>query len=94
MRTSWTPESWKGYAASQQPEYDDPAELQEVLAVLRRLPPLVSSWEIDRLRADMTSAQAGQAWVLQGGDCAESFDDCQAESIASKIKSYCRCRWC
>ncbi len=86
MRTSWTPESWKSCTASQQPEYDDLAELQEVLAVLRRLPPLVSSWEIDRLRADMTAAQAGEAWVLQGGDCAESFDDCQAESIASKIK--------
>lgn len=86
MRTSWTPESWKAYTASQQPEYDSPEELLEVLAVLRRFPPLVSSWEIDRLRTHMASAQAGEAWVLQGGDCAESFDDCQAEPIASKLK--------
>lgn len=86
MRTSWTPESWKAYTANQQPEYDSPEELLEVLAVLRRFPPLVSSWEIDRLRTHIASAQAGEAWVLQGGDCAESFDDCQAEPIASKLK--------
>jgi len=86
MRTSWTPESWKSLPATQQPEYDDPAELHEVLAVLKRLPPLVSSWEIDRLRDQMAEAQAGKAWILQGGDCAESFDDCQSESIASKLK--------
>ena len=86
MRTSWTPESWKAFPAVQQPEYDSPQELLEVLAVLRRFPPLVSSWEIDRLRTHIASAQAGQAWVLQGGDCAESFDDCQAEPIASKLK--------
>lgn len=86
MRTSWTPESWKAYTADQQPTYDSPEELLEVLAVLRRFPPLVSSWEIDRLRTHMASAQAGEAWVLQGGDCAESFDDCQAEPIASKLK--------
>ena len=57
-----------------------------MLAVLKRLPPLVSSWEIDRLSEDMAEAQAGKAWMLQGGDCAESFDDCQSESIASKLK--------
>jgi 3-deoxy-7-phosphoheptulonate synthase len=86
MRNPWTPESWKSYVAAQQPEYDDVGELQEVLAVLRRLPPLVTSWEVDRLREQIASAQAAQAWVLQGGDCAESFDDCQSESIASKLK--------
>lgn len=86
MRTSWTPESWKAFTAIQQPEYESPGELQTVLAALRRFPPLVSSWEVDRLRTHMASAQAGDAWVLQGGDCAESFDDCQAEPIASKLK--------
>ncbi len=86
MRTPWAPDSWKNYTASQQPEYVDEEELHEVLAVLRRLPPLVTSWEVDRLRAQIGSAQVGEAWVLQGGDCAESFDDCQSESIASKLK--------
>ena len=86
MRNPWTPESWKSYTANQQPEYENPQELTEVLAILRRLPPLVTSWEIDRLREQITSAQAGESWVLQGGDCAESFDDCQSEAIASKLK--------
>ncbi len=86
MRTPWTPESWQEYTASQQPEYEDVPELYEVLAVLRRLPPLVTSWEIDRLKEQVTEAQAGNAFVLQGGDCAESFEDCQPESIASKLK--------
>ncbi len=70
----------------QQPVYADPRELTETLAVLRRLPPLVTSWEIDRLRGQIASAQRREAWVLQGGDCAESFADCNADSIASKIK--------
>ncbi len=86
MRNPWTPDSWQSFPASQQPEYDDAQELKEVLAILRRLPPLVTSWEVDRLKEQIVAAQAGEAWVLQGGDCAESFDDCQAESIASKLK--------
>ena len=86
MRNLWSPESWKSYTAAQQPEYDNPAELHEVLAVLRRLPPLVTSWEVDRLRQQIADAQAERAWVLQGGDCAESFDECHSESIASKLK--------
>ncbi len=86
MRTPWTPDSWKNYTAAQQPQYDDATELSEVLALLKRLPPLVTSWEVDRLRQQMVEAQAGTAWVLQGGDCAESFDECQSEAIASKLK--------
>ncbi len=86
MRNTWTVDSWKTYTASQQPEYEDPQGLLEVLAALRRLPPLVTSWEVDRLRDQLAAAQAGEAWLLQGGDCAESFEDCLADSIASKLK--------
>ncbi|MEZ6137913.1 MAG: 3-deoxy-7-phosphoheptulonate synthase class II [Pirellulaceae bacterium] len=86
MPKTWTPESWRALPANQQPQYEDPAELNEVLAVLRRLPPLVTSWEVDKLRTQIAAAQAGDAWLLQGGDCAESFDDCQSETIASKLK--------
>ncbi|GIW98005.1 MAG: phospho-2-dehydro-3-deoxyheptonate aldolase [Pirellulaceae bacterium] len=86
MLSNWTPDSWKKCPAAQQPAYADVGELNEVLAVLRRLPPLVTSWEIDRLREQMAEAQRREAWVLQGGDCAESFLDCTAETIASKIK--------
>lgn len=83
---NWTPDSWRSKPASQQPKYEDPAELDHVLAHLSRLPPLVTSWEVVKLRERLATAQAGQAWVLQGGDCAESFSDCEAEAIASKLK--------
>ncbi len=86
MTEAWTADSWRSKPAKQQPSYEDSAALNEVLATLRRLPPLVTSWEVDRLRANLATAQMGDAWVLQGGDCAESFDDCDSESIASKLK--------
>lgn len=86
MSKDWSIESWKTLTANQQPVYDDSQELQEVLAALRIMPPLVTSWEVDKLKKQIARAQSGQAWVLQGGDCAESFDDCDAESIASKLK--------
>ncbi len=47
---------------------------------------MVTSWEVDHLLHEVSEAQAGRAWILQGGDCAETFDDCQAEPIASKLK--------
>jgi 3-deoxy-7-phosphoheptulonate synthase len=87
MSTSiWSPDSWKAKPARQQPLYEDLAELDRVLSQLSRLPPLVTSWEIVKLSQQIERAQTGQAWILQGGDCAESFADCEAESIASKLK--------
>src|SRR5262249_20279640 len=50
------------------------------------LPPLVTSWEIESLKAKLAEAAAGRQFLLQGGDCAESFDDCEAGVIANKIK--------
>ncbi len=50
------------------------------------MPPLVTSWEIDHLHTGIAEAQRGEAWLLQGGDCAETFDQCQTEPIASKLK--------
>ncbi len=86
MSKPWTIESWKAFPANQQPQYADINELQLVLEALRKLPPLVTSWEVDNLREQLAEVEQGHAWLLQGGDCAESFDDCQAESIASKLK--------
>lgn len=83
---NWSVDSWNTKRAKQQPVYEDPKELQEVLSQLASLPPLVTSWEVDRLKQQLARAQDGQAWLLQGGDCAESFGDCHAESIASKLK--------
>ncbi len=86
MRNPWSPESWKNRQADQQPVYENQEELVAVLAALKRLPPLVTSWEVDRLQSQLMSVHSGHGWILQGGDCAESFDDCQSESIASKLK--------
>ena len=83
---NWSPTSWLTKPALQQPGYDDPAKLARVVEEMGQLPPLVTSWEVENLREDLASAAAGGAFVLQGGDCAESFDDCRSESIAAKLK--------
>ena len=62
------------------------AALARVLAEMGRLPPLVTSWEVENLRGELARAARGEAFVLQGGDCAESFDDCRSEPIAAKLK--------
>lgn len=82
----WTPESWRAYPALQQPVYPDPAALEQVLAELRQLPPLVTSWEVVSLREKLAAAARGEAFVLQAGDCAERFADCTPRRIANKLK--------
>ena len=86
MTQSWSPTSWKSHHAAQQPTYPDSNELAQVLNQISVMPPLVTSWEIDHLHAGIAEAQRGEAWLLQGGDCAETFDHCQTEPIASKLK--------
>jgi len=82
----WTPDSWRGFAAVQQPSYPDADALEAALEELRRLPPLVTSWEVNALKAQLAEAQAGRRFVLQGGDCAESFADCESGLIANRLK--------
>jgi 3-deoxy-7-phosphoheptulonate synthase len=53
---------------------------------MSRLPPIVVSWEVEALRKHLASAQRGERFLLQGGDCAESFDDCESDTIAQKLK--------
>lgn len=83
---SWNPTSWQTRPAQQQPTYRDPAALAEAVARLSRLPPIVVSWEVERLREELASAQRGERFLLQGGDCAESFDDCESDKIAKRLK--------
>jgi 3-deoxy-7-phosphoheptulonate synthase len=83
---TWSPTSWTSKAASQQVAYGDPEALARVVDEMGRLPPLVTSWEIEQLRGELARAARGEAFVLQGGDCAESFDDCRSEPIAAKLK--------
>ncbi|MEM6290102.1 MAG: 3-deoxy-7-phosphoheptulonate synthase class II [Myxococcota bacterium] len=84
--TNWTPESWKTKSASQAVAYPDAAHLEAVLAEMSALPPLVTSWEVEDLKQRLASASSGDAFLLQGGDCAESFDDCRPSAIADKLK--------
>ena len=84
--TEWHPTSWQGKTAGQQPLYPDRAQLEDVIARLSRLPPLVTSWEIEALREQLAAAQRGECFVLQGGDCAESFAECSSDVIVQKLK--------
>ena len=82
----WTPDSWRQRAVLQQPAYLDPVALERVLAELRTLPPLVTSWEILDLRQQLAEAAAGTRFVLQAGDCAERFADCTPSRITNMLK--------
>jgi len=84
--SAWEPTSWQARQAQQQPAYADAAELGRVVAELARLPPIVVSWEVDNLTARLAAAQRGEAFLLQGGDCAESFTDCESDRIARQLK--------
>ncbi|MEZ6060195.1 MAG: 3-deoxy-7-phosphoheptulonate synthase class II [Planctomycetaceae bacterium] len=86
MKDVWTPDSWQSKLAQQQPVYSDESAVVAVLQTLAKLPPLVTAWEVDRLRRQLGDAAAGKAFVLQGGDCSESFDDCNATVILRKLK--------
>jgi 3-deoxy-7-phosphoheptulonate synthase len=82
----WHPASWRARPAAQQPTYPDPAALDAALVQLARLPPLVTSWEIENLRSQLAEAARGERFLLQGGDCSENFADCESDAIASKLK--------
>lgn len=82
----WSPTSWQSKPADQQPIYDDHETLKSTLAVLANLPPLVTSWEIETLKQQLAGASRGECFLLQGGDCSESFADCQSNAITSKLK--------
>jgi 3-deoxy-7-phosphoheptulonate synthase len=82
----WSPSSWRDLPTEQQPAYADTAALEEVFETLATLPPLVTSWEVEALRGKLAEAAAGRAFLLQGGDCAERFDECRSETIAAKLK--------
>ncbi|HEV7659875.1 MAG TPA: 3-deoxy-7-phosphoheptulonate synthase class II [Allosphingosinicella sp.] len=78
----WTPDSWRAYDARQQPDYPDAGALAAATRELEAYPSLVRPREIDALRAMLAEAQAGRAFLLQGGDCAESFAEFSAANIA------------
>ena len=82
----WSPGSWRARPALQMPAYPDAGELARVQDELRALPPLVTSWEVLSLRQQLAEAQEGRRFLLQGGDCAESFSDCSSAVISNRLK--------
>jgi 3-deoxy-7-phosphoheptulonate synthase len=85
-QSGWMIDSWQQKTAVQQPSYGDLAALKQACDTLQGLPPLVSSWEILALKQEIADAQAGHKFLLQGGDCAESFSDCESPTIANRLK--------
>src|SRR5271157_1342319 len=83
---AWTPDSWRACPIRQVPTYPDLAKLAEMEARLRRYPPLVFAGEARRLKAHLAAAAEGKAFVLQGGDCAESFSDFTANIIRDTFR--------
>ncbi|MCW8925321.1 MAG: 3-deoxy-7-phosphoheptulonate synthase, partial [Xanthomonadales bacterium] len=83
---TWQPDSWQAKEARQQPNYTDKDELHAALRELSSLPPLVTSWEILSLKEQIAQAQAGERFFLQGGDCAESFAECNSVVITNRLK--------
>ena len=81
MRASWTPESWRSKPIVQVPDYPDKAALADVEAKLATFPPLVFAGEARQLRKELAEVASGNGFLLQGGDCAESFLEHRADNI-------------
>jgi 3-deoxy-7-phosphoheptulonate synthase len=82
----WSPDSWKAKTALQQPVYASLHAYESVVGALAQLPPLVTSWEVVALEAQLADAARGRRFVLQGGDCAETFEDCTRDHVGNKLR--------
>jgi 3-deoxy-7-phosphoheptulonate synthase len=86
MSSTWSPDSWRARPIRQVPAYPDPQKLAAMEAKLRSYPPLVFAGEARRLKAALAQVADGRAFVLQGGDCAESFSDFTANIIRDTFR--------
>ena len=84
--TSWSPRSWREFTAAQQPSWPDEGALESVLKQMSSMPPLVFAGEARDLTSRLASVANGEAFLLQAGDCAESFDAFGADAIRDKLK--------
>ncbi len=82
----WYPLSWNKKEISQLPAYPDTEELQRSFNELKSLPPLITSWEIEALKEKLADVAEGNAFLLQGGDCAETFDACTSVKLVNMLK--------
>ena len=85
-RGTWTPSSWQERAVKQQPTWPDPAALESSLKQIATLPPLVFAGEARSLQTELGRVASGNAFLLQAGDCAESFEDFSADNIREKLR--------
>ena len=86
MAKSWAPDSWRSFPIKQQPAWPDEADLDRALKQIRGYPPLVFAGEARSLQTGLAHVAAGNAFLLQAGDCAESFEDFSANSIREKLR--------
>ena len=86
MTAKWSVDSWRGKPIEQVPEYPDEAKLNDVEATLRGFPPLVFAGEARNLKARLARVAEGKAFLMQGGDCAESFAEFHADNIRDTFK--------
>lgn len=81
MIKKWTPNSWRSLPIKQQPTYDNQAQLKKAENQLSSFPPLVSPDEIEKLKTELAQVSRGEAFLLQGGDCAESFEEFSHDNL-------------
>jgi 3-deoxy-7-phosphoheptulonate synthase len=86
MATNWTPQSWTAHEARQQPTYPDAAALDRATTTLSSFPPLVFAGEARDLTAELAKVAEGRAFLLQGGDCAESFAEFHPNNIRDTFR--------
>jgi 3-deoxy-7-phosphoheptulonate synthase len=86
VTSEWTPSSWRTRTVVQQPDWADVGELDDVVKRLGSMPPLVFAGEARSLTSDLGKVANGEAFLLQAGDCAESFDAFSADAIRDKLK--------
>ena len=93
--TKWSPNSWREKPIQQVPSYPDAAVLKDVEGRLATYPPLVFAGEARKLKTQLAEVAAGNAFLLQGGDCAESFNEFHPEQHPRHLpRRSCRWRWC
>ena len=83
---AWSLKSWRTRPIQQQPIYKDLSAVEHALETVRGLPPLVSHLEVESLKLRLAQVSNGEAFLLQGGDCAERFQDCTLSAIEAKLK--------
>src|SRR6266516_2348836 len=84
--SDWTPSSWISKPIKQEVVYEDKKGFTQATEKLKRLPPLVTPYEIVKLKNCLRDVALGNAFLLQGGDCAELFDYCEQGMIEAKVK--------